>query len=109
MISFDPMAAAVDWFDAYRAGELATILEMYDDAATLECWCDGQKTIVGKLALWGYWRDRLLSMPARKIADLQPSSVGVTLSYTTEGGVGRAVLDFKEAGKIQYCLCGPIE
>jgi hypothetical protein len=30
--------------------KLATILEMHDDAATLECWCDGQKTVVGKLA-----------------------------------------------------------
>jgi hypothetical protein len=90
-------------------GELATILEMYDDAAMLECGCDGQKTIVGKLALRNYWRDRLVSMPAREIADLQPSGVGVTLSYASEGGIVRAVLGFNEAGKIQYCLCGTIE
>jgi hypothetical protein len=41
--------------------------------------------------------------------DLQPSGVGVTLSYASEGGIVRAVLGFNEAGKIQYCLCGTIE
>ena len=28
-MSFDPMAAAVAWFDAYRAGDIETILAMY--------------------------------------------------------------------------------
>jgi hypothetical protein len=47
----------------------------------------------GKTGLQGYWRDRLVNMRARDIADRQPNGVGVTLSYTTEGGVVRAVLD----------------
>jgi ketosteroid isomerase-like protein len=34
-MSFDPMAAAIDWLDAYRSSDLETILKMYSDDAVI--------------------------------------------------------------------------
>ncbi len=39
-MSFDPMATAVDWLDAYRAGDIQAILEMYAEDAVVHCGCD---------------------------------------------------------------------
>jgi ketosteroid isomerase-like protein len=36
MSSFNPMAAALDWLDAYRAADLS-IVDMYAPNAVLEC------------------------------------------------------------------------
>ena len=38
-MSFDPMAAAVDWLDAYRAGDIEALLAMYADGAFIHCGC----------------------------------------------------------------------
>ncbi|WP_247834255.1 hypothetical protein [Bradyrhizobium sp. 200] len=38
-MTFDAMAAAVDWLDAYRAGDIESILEFYADDAVIECGC----------------------------------------------------------------------
>ena len=46
-MKFDAMAAAVDWLDAYRFGDIEAILRMYRDDTVTECGCDGV-TIVGK-------------------------------------------------------------
>lgn len=107
MSAFDPMAVALDWFDAYRSTELATILELHANTATLECGCGGQKIIVGIRALEEYWRDRFVRTPALELYDLQSSTGGVDLSYKTVNGVVRTILDFNKAGKIAYCQCGP--
>ena len=47
---FDPMAAAIDWLDAYRAASLS-IVDMYAEDASLECGCDGQKVLVDRTAV----------------------------------------------------------
>jgi hypothetical protein len=52
IMSFDPMAAAVDWLDAYRDGDIETILAMYADDAVVHCGCGGMKTISGRQGLW---------------------------------------------------------
>jgi ketosteroid isomerase-like protein len=49
MSSFDPMAAAIDWLDAYRASDLS-IADLYSESAALEC-CNGQATVVGRAAI----------------------------------------------------------
>jgi len=41
MSSFDPMAAAIDRLDAYRAADLS-IADLYAEDAALECGCDSQ-------------------------------------------------------------------
>lgn len=107
MSSFDPMAAAIDWLDAYRAADLDSILGLYDDGATLECGCNGQKIIVGKAAIAEYWRQRFIEKPALDLEDIQPDAEAVIVSYRTRDGVVQAILSFNEAGLIERYRCGP--
>jgi hypothetical protein len=107
MSPFDPMAAAIDWLDAYRAAALNAILILYDDGATVECGCDGRKIIVGKTAISEYWRQRFVEKPALELEDILPAGDAVAVSYRTPDGIVQAILDFNEAGKIERCRCGP--
>ena len=50
MTTFGPMAAAIDWLDAYRAVTLS-IVDLYALDASLHCGCDGDTTVVGRSAL----------------------------------------------------------
>ncbi|MGY4155579.1 ketosteroid isomerase-like protein [Bradyrhizobium sp. USDA 4461] len=70
-MSFDPMAAAVDWLDAYRACDVETILRMYADDAVINCHCGGSKTIAGREALRAYWIDRLKRCRAFELDNLE--------------------------------------
>lgn len=105
-MSFDPMAAAVDWLDAYRAGDIEAILMMYADDAVVHCGCDSL-TITGKDGLRAYWMERLRKHPASELDNLQPSHEGTTISYVTGNGVVSAVLAFNAAGQIKTLSCGP--
>ncbi|WP_245285160.1 nuclear transport factor 2 family protein [Bradyrhizobium sp. WSM3983] len=107
MMSFDPMAAAVDWLDAYRAGDIEAILEMYAENVVVQCSCSGVKTLTGREALRAYWVERLREHPATGLDDLQPSHDGAVISYVTRTGVVSAVLVFDRAGKIKTLNCGP--
>ncbi|MET3971362.1 hypothetical protein ACVWXN_000085 [Bradyrhizobium sp. i1.4.4] len=106
-MSFDPMAAAVDWLDAYRAGDIECILGMYADDAMIHCACGGMKTIIDRDGLRAYWVDRLRQYPASALDNLQPSQDGTMISYITSTGVVRAILAFNAAGKIKTLSCGP--
>ena len=105
-MSFDPMAAAVDWLDAYRDGDIETLLGMYAENVVVHC-DGGVKTLAGKEALRAYWIDRLGKYRAFGLADLQPSHDGPAISYITSSGVQRAVLVFDGAGKIKTFDCAP--
>jgi hypothetical protein len=107
-MSFDPMAAAVDWLDAYRDGDLETILAMYADDAVVHCGCGGMKTIAGREGLRAYWIDRLKTYPASGLANLQPTRDGAMISYGVAArGVVSATLAFDASGKIAELTCGP--
>ena len=56
---FDQIALVVDWLDACRNRDLATLLDLYADDATLECCCGGVKVSEGRAELESYWRPRL--------------------------------------------------
>jgi hypothetical protein len=105
MSSFDQMAAARDWLDAYRTASLS-IVDLYSDTATLECDCDGQKVIAGRDALIQYWRLRFAERPAGGLADLQPDEAGIVICYRVPNGIVEARLNFDEAGKIDRSRCG---
>ena len=105
-MAFDAMAAAVDWLDAYRAGDIDSILNMYADDAVVECGCDGV-TIVGKDGLRAYWERRLKEYPASKLDDLWPSAEGATISYRARAGLVGAILEFNADGRIARLRCGP--
>jgi len=104
---FDAMAIAVDWLDAYRAARLETILDLYDDDASIECGCGGAKILVGKPALREYWAQRLGETSALELDDLQPVNDGIALAYESGGEIVRVVFSFSAAGKIVHARCGP--
>jgi hypothetical protein len=107
-MSFDPMAAAVDWLDAYRAGEIETILEMYADDATVHCGCGSMKApITGREGLHAYWTDRVRQFPASELDNLHPSDDGTLITYVARHGVVSVVLTFDALGQISSQTCGP--
>ena len=61
--TFDPMAAAIDWLDAYRAGSLS-IVNFYASDAPVECSCGGTKVARGRAAISDYWLQRFAERPA---------------------------------------------
>jgi len=75
-MSFDPMAAAIDWLGAYRVGDIEGSLRMYADDAVVRCDCGGTKTITGKERLRAYWLERLREYPAFDLDNLQADKCG---------------------------------
>lgn len=106
MSSFDPMAAAVDWLDAYRANDLS-IVDLYAPDASLECGCNGQATVIGRAALTEYWRQRFVEKPAGELEGLQMDDRTVVVSYAVTEGLVQARLNFNDAGEIVHSECGP--
>ncbi len=106
-MSFDPMAAAVDWLDAYRAGDIDSVLEMYADDAVIHCACGGMKSSSGRDGRLAYWLDRLANSPASSLHNLQPSEETVLVSYIARGGIVSVSLTFDGFGKIALHVCGP--
>lgn len=106
-MSFDPMAAAIDWLDAYRAGDIDTVLGMYADDAVIHCGCGGMKTSSNKDGRLAYWLDRLAKYPATRLDNLQPSGGTVVVSYVARGGLVTVSLTFNAFGKIASHICGP--
>jgi len=107
-MSFDPMAAALDWLDAYRAGDINAILNMYDPDAVVECCCGGMKVLTGSFAIRNYWEQRLRDYPASELDSLQPVGDGASISYITRTGRVSALIEFNQHGKIAALRCGPI-
>lgn len=106
-MSFDPMAGAVDWLDAYRAGDIESILAMYAEDAVIQCGCGSMKTSSGKDGRRAYWADRLRHYPASRLDNLQPSGQSVVVSYFARGGLVSASLSFNALGQIAEHVCGP--
>ena len=105
---FDAMAVAVDWLDACRAAKVDALLDLYDDEASVECACGGQKIIVGRAALRQYWARRLAEQSSIELDDIAPTSDGVALAYESSSeGLVRVVFSFNAAGKIARAHCGP--
>jgi ketosteroid isomerase-like protein len=53
-MKIDAMATAVDWLDAYRAGDIESILNLFADNAGVECRCGTIKINNGRHALQAY-------------------------------------------------------
>ncbi|WIW44452.1 nuclear transport factor 2 family protein [Bradyrhizobium sp. 62B] len=103
----DPMTAALDWFEAYRAGKIEAILKMYATDAVIQCGCEGMKTVAGPNGRRAYWINRLERYPASELVNLQPRADGALISYVGPGGVVSAVLQFNADGSIASHNCGP--
>jgi hypothetical protein len=99
MSTFDPMAAALDWLDAYRAASYS-IVNMYSKTALLEYECCGPTTLVGHTAIAHYWRGRFEEQPAGELVDLRPDGDSIAVCYRVPGGADQALLNFDDVGKI---------
>jgi hypothetical protein len=107
----DPVATVVDWLDACRNRRICALLELYDEAATLECACDGQQSLTGRAALEAYWRPRLAAPSPGSFAmdDVAADAEGVLLDYQSHDGKPvRIHFRFNQTGKILHTRCRPL-
>jgi len=105
----DPVATVVDWLDACRSRRIYVLLDLYDEAATLECACDGLESLTGRAALEAYWRPRLADPCPGSFAmdDVTANAEGVVLDYRShEGKPVRIHFRFNATGKILHTRCG---
>ena len=105
-MSFHPMAAAVDWLDAYRAGDVDAIVEMFADDAVIHCSCGSIKLVTEKESLRAYWVQRIREYPASGLDYLHPSDGGAMISYIARDREIAAVLTFNASGQINTLSCG---
>jgi len=108
--SFDAVAIVVDWIDACKQQRLDQLLDLYDDAGTVEC-CEGG-TFQGRSAIEWYWRPKLAGPAAGafEIDALCPEPDGVSLDYRGyDGKHVRTLFRFTEAGKIRLTAFAPIK
>jgi ketosteroid isomerase-like protein len=77
--SFDAIGVVVDWIDACKARRLDLLLDLYDDAATIECCEDGR--FRGRAEVERYWRPKFERPTSRtfEIDALMPEAGGVSL------------------------------
>jgi ketosteroid isomerase-like protein len=107
---FDQIALVVDWLDACRKRDLAALLDLYTDDATLECRCGGVKVSEGRAGLESYWRPRLdaLSPTAFELEEITPTTEGVVLDYLShEGEPVRIAFTFSRDARILHTACAP--
>jgi hypothetical protein len=108
--SFDAISVVAEWIDACKARRLDLLVELYDDAAIIEC-CEGGN-FRGRAEVARYWWPRL-ARPTSKVFEidaLMPDANGVSLDYRGHDGKPvRTHFRFNEAGKILHTACGPIK
>jgi len=107
---FDQVAVAVDWLDACRNRDLAALLDLYAEEATLDCRCGEIKLSEGRAELESYWRPRLdaLVPTAFGLEEITPTADGVVLDYLShEGKPIRIAFTFTRDGKIRQSACAP--
>jgi ketosteroid isomerase-like protein len=109
MSAFDPMAAAVDWLDAYRANDLS-IDDLYTDDARILCGCGTEKALSCSQDRMSYWRARFVDKPARDLIDISDRGGDVVaITYRTAVDVVEAILSFDaKSGLISLHRCGPL-
>jgi hypothetical protein len=106
-MSFDPMAAVVDWLDAYRSSDLETTLGLYADNAIIECSCNGMTSVTGRHSLRAYLKQRFEDYPASELDDLHPACEGVAIIYLCNGRPIRSDFEFNTDGQITFQRCSP--
>jgi len=106
---FDAVGVVVDWLDACRARQLDVLVELYDDAATIEC-CEGGN-FRGRVEIARYWWPKLAKPTFRafEIDALLTEAGGVCLDYRGyDGKPVRTHFRFNETGRIQHTECAPV-
>lgn len=100
----------VDWLDACRNRDLAALLDLYSEDATLVCRCGEVKLCQGRAELESYWRPRLdaHAPTAFGLEEIAPTAENVALDYLSyEGKPVRIAFTFTSDGKIRQTVCAP--
>jgi len=105
-MSFDPMAAAVDWLDAYRTRDLEAVLSMFTDDAIVECNCCGTERLEGREQLRAFWPKQFEQCGASEVQNLQLAGDGVVISYIACDGLIDTSIRFSPDGKISFMHWG---
>ena len=107
---FDQVALVVDWLDACRNRDLATLLDLYAGDAKLECQCGEVESGEGRAGLESYWRPRLATRVASAfgLEEITPTAEGVVLDYLShEGKPVRIAFSFTPDARIKGTSCAP--
>ncbi|WP_407116482.1 nuclear transport factor 2 family protein [Bradyrhizobium sp. LMG 9283] len=110
MSDFDQMGIIIDWVDACRKGDLATLLDLYADDAQLECSCNGMRRYRGRSEIEAYWQPQLsaFSSAGFGLEEIHPAPHGIDLEYSVAGALRiQASFRFSPDGKIRSTLCEP--
>ncbi|QPF95412.1 nuclear transport factor 2 family protein [Bradyrhizobium commune] len=110
MRDFDQMGLVIDWVDACRRGDLATLLDLYAEDGQVECSCNGTHLYRGRRELETYWGPRLAAFSSAGfgLEEINPVPDGVDLEYSVAGELRiRATFRFGPEGKIHSTLCEP--
>ena len=105
--TFDPLASVVDWLDACRSGDLEALLDLYDEQATLDCFCENV-TLTGRKAIAAYWRPKLEGKRglAFSLDELAIMGDAVQVDYRGyEGNPLRIFFYFSPSGRILHTSC----
>jgi hypothetical protein len=106
-LGFDTIGVVVGWIEACRQRRLEALLDLYDDAATVECYEGG--SFRGRSAMKWYWTQKLAN--AFEIDALVPENDGsVSLYYRDHDGQHATThFQFTDTGKIRLTACSPIK
>lgn len=105
MRDFDQMGLVVDWVDACRNGDLATLLDLYAEDT-----CNGTHLYRGRRELETYWGPKLsaFSSAGFGLEEIHPAQNGIDLEYSVAGALRiHASFRFSAEGKIHSTLCEP--
>jgi hypothetical protein len=108
---FDPMGLVIDWLDACKERRLSSLIDLYDESATLDCCCEG-KTLRGRLDLEAYWGPKLAHsvIGAFEVYVLFPEDRRRMLDYRAfDGNPVRIHFRFTDDGKIRHNACAPVK
>jgi DNA-binding response OmpR family regulator len=100
----------VDWLDACRAGQLNGLLNLYEEAATLICDCDGIN-LAGRNSMATYWTSKLESKAASAFTLGGMTQTGDEVQVDCQGCKGKPVrihFRFSPSGKILHTRFRPL-
>ena len=108
-LGFDTIGVVVGWIDACKQRRLQALLDLYDDAGTVECYEGG--SFRGRSAMKWYWSQKLANAGAFEIDALVPENDGsVSLYYRDHDGQHAMThFQFTGTGKIRLTAWSPIK
>ena len=106
MSTFDPIAIAIDWLDAYREGS-RSIVDLYAWDAAVECCCGGVKVICGRAAITDYWVQRFAEKPAGALLELQMQATRSLLRIECPKGLFRRCCTLALMARLLGVFAGP--